>query len=102
MKFLVSQDSQVAFALKRKTIPTLIGALDDPRLHTADMKQVQYYFDAAKGQNLQGFPNSVYIKSYLQSLTEETEKAFRGKLSPQAAMDHVAERIQPLADSIQK
>jgi len=102
MKYLVGKDSQVEFAVDTKTIPTIVAALDDPRLKTEDMKLAQPFYEWAKSPNLQGFPNSIYINQYLQSLTEETEKALKGTQTAQQAMDKVAEKIQPLADKANK
>lgn len=99
MKYLLSKDSQVEFAIDAGVIPTVREALDDPRLtENAEMKVMWSYYEAAKSANLQGFPNSVYINEYLQALSEETEKALKGELTPQEAMDRVKEKIQPLAD----
>lgn len=98
MRYLLSADTQVQYALKTKTIPTITSALDDKRLKTDEMKSVAPYYEWAKNPNLQGFPNSVYINEYLQSLSEETEKALKGSQTPQQAMDNVAKKIQPVAD----
>ncbi|BFH66861.1 MAG: ABC transporter substrate-binding protein [Paenibacillus dendritiformis] len=98
MKYLMARDTQVEFALEAKVIPTIKAALDDERLR-ADANQTMIPFlEAAKSENLQGFPNSSYINEYLQALSEETEKALKGTQSPQEAMDKVAQKIQPLAD----
>lgn len=103
VKYLLGKDSQVEFSIEAKVIPTLKEALDDTRLtENEDMKGMWDYYKAAKSENLQGFPNSVYINQYLQALTEETEKALKGEISPQEAMDKVKEKIQPLADDAKK
>ncbi|MFT4416475.1 ABC transporter substrate-binding protein [Fredinandcohnia humi] len=99
MKYLMSKDSQIEFAIDAGVIPTVIEALDDPKLiENEKMETMLPFFEAAKSENLQGFPNSVYINEYLQFLTEETEKALKGSISAQEAMDNVAEKVQPLAD----
>ncbi|MFS0612454.1 ABC transporter substrate-binding protein [Lederbergia ruris] len=99
MKFLLNKDNQVDFAIASGTIPVLLEAVDDPRLtENEDVKTMWEFYEAAKSENLHGFPNSVYINEYLQSLTEETEKALKGEITAQEAMDTVKEKIQPLAD----
>jgi multiple sugar transport system substrate-binding protein len=103
MKYLMGQDSQVEFSIESKTIPSLYKALDDPRLRNNEKLGVMTsFYDRAKSRTLQGFPNSVYINEYLQSLTEETEKALKGQQSPKEAMDKVVSKIQPLADKAKK
>ncbi|MGZ9584378.1 ABC transporter substrate-binding protein [Paenibacillus marinisediminis] len=98
VKYMMSADAQVQFALEAKVIPTLKPALDDARLKVEDNKLMWPYFEAAKSENLKGFPNSAYINEYLQSLSEETEKALKGTQTPQEAMDKVAAKIQLLVD----
>jgi len=99
MQYLIGQESQVDFSIDSKTIPSLLSALDDPKLRKDEkLTTMLDFYDRAKSKTLQGFPNSVYINEYLQALTEETEKALKGQETPQAAMDRVVEKIQPLAD----
>lgn len=102
MKYLMTQDAQIEFALEAKVIPTIKAALDDERLRADGNKTMIPFLEAAKSENLQGFPNSSYINEYLQALSEETEKALKGTQSPQEAMDKVAQKIQPLADKASK
>lgn len=103
MKFLLSEDSQIEFSLERGSIPVLLSALDNPAL-LEDERAVTLldFFESAKSNNLNGFPNSIYINEYLQSLNEETEKALLGKLSAQEAMDNVVKKMQPVADKANK
>lgn len=99
MQYLIGQESQVDFSIDSKTIPSLLSALDDPKLRKDEkLTTMLDFYDRAKSKTLQGFPNSVYINEYLQALTEETEKALKGQETPQEAMDRVVEKIQPLAD----
>ena len=98
MKFMMSVDVQAQYSLDGHVIPTITSALDDKRLRTEANKTMIPFLDAAKSENLNGFPNSAYINEYLQSLTEETEKALKGTIPPQEAMDNVAQKIQPLED----
>jgi multiple sugar transport system substrate-binding protein len=99
MKYLLGKDSQIEFSIDAFTIPTVMEALDDPRItENKETEPMWEFYEAAKSTNLQGFPNSVYINQYLQALTEETEKALKGTISAQDGMDKVKEAIQPLAD----
>ncbi|GAB2694560.1 extracellular solute-binding protein [Paenibacillus thermoaerophilus] len=99
MQYLVGHESQVEFSVESKTIPSLLPALDDPKLRGNEKLVMMHdFYERAKSKTLQGFPNSVYINEYLQALTEETEKALKGQATPQEAMDRVVARIQPLAD----
>lgn len=99
VQYLIGMESQVEFSIESKTIPSLLPALDDPKLRGSEkLVAMLDFFDRAKSNTLQGFPNSVYINEYLQALSEETEKALKGQTSPQEAMDRVVARIQPLAD----
>ncbi|HYK74889.1 MAG TPA: ABC transporter substrate-binding protein [Pseudoneobacillus sp.] len=101
MKYLLGKDSQIDFSIDAFTIPTVIEALDDPRITENKKTEPMWeFYEAAKSENLQGFPNSVYINQYLQALTEQTEKALKGTISAQEAMDNVKEAIQPLADEV--
>jgi len=103
MKYLLGVDSQVEFAIASKTIPSVLPALDDERLTKNEaMKTMWDFYERAKSENLQGFPNSTYINEYLQALSEETEKALKGTISAQEAMDNVVKKIQPLADEANK
>lgn len=103
LKYLMSVDTQVAFAQESKVIPTVKKALDDERLtKNEELRTMWDFYERAKSENLQGFPNNVYINQYLQALSEETEKALKGQSSAQEAMDKVAEKIQPLADKANK
>jgi len=99
LQYLMSVDTQVEFSIAAKVIPTVKDALDDQRLFAEDNKTMWSFYERAKSENLAGFPNSAYINEYLQSLSEETEKALKGTLSPQQAMDNVAAKIQPLVNS---
>lgn len=99
MQYLLGKESQVEFAAESKTIPSLLPALDDPKLRNNEkLVMMLDFYDRAKSPTLQGFPNSVYINEYLQALTEETEKALKGQATPQEAMERVTAKIQPLAD----
>ncbi|MFW6389956.1 MAG: ABC transporter substrate-binding protein [Halanaerobiales bacterium] len=99
MKYLVSEEAQINQSIESDTIPTTISALHNPRLtKNEEVKELWEFFEAAKDENLQGFPNSVYINQYLQALTEQTEKALIGDISAEEAMNNVKEEIQPLAD----
>jgi len=98
MQYLMQADTQVQYSLDAHVIPTITSALDDERLKVEENKTMWEFYERAKSANLNGFPNSAYINEYLQALTEETEKAIKGTLSPQEAMDNVAKKIQPLAD----
>jgi len=103
MKYLLGVDSQVEFAIDSKTIPSVKAALDDERLtKNEELKPMWSFYERAKSETLQGFPNSTYINEYLQALNEETEKALKGTISPQEAMDNVVAKIQPLADEANK
>lgn len=103
MQYLVGQESQVEFSIESKTIPSLLKALDDPKLRKNDsLVTMQDFYERAKSKTLQGFPNSVYINEYLQALTEESEKALKGQATPQEAMDRVVNKIQPVADKAKK
>ncbi|MFD0712595.1 ABC transporter substrate-binding protein [Paenibacillus sp. GCM10027626] len=105
MKYLMSVDTQVQYVGHEKggVIPTMIAALDDERVRSNEaLKPLWDFYDRAKSENLQGFPNSVYINEYLQALSEETEKVLKGEQSAQQAMDKVAGKIQPLADKANK
>jgi multiple sugar transport system substrate-binding protein len=98
MQYLMKTDTQVQYSLDAHVIPTITAALDDDRLYVDSNQTMVDFYKSAKSENLNGFPNSSYINEYLQSLSEETEKALKGTESPQEAMDKVAEKIQPLAD----
>ncbi len=98
IQYLMTTDTQIQFSLDGHVIPTIITALDDNRLLSEENKTMWTFYEKAKSENLNGFPNSPYISEYLQSLSEETEKALKGSLSPQEAMDNVADKIQPLVD----
>ncbi|GGD94358.1 ABC transporter substrate-binding protein [Paenibacillus nasutitermitis] len=98
MKYLMSTDTQVQYSLDGHVIPTITAALDDKRLLVEENKTMWSFYETAKSENLNGFPNSPYINEYLQALSEETEKALKGTLSPQEAMDNVAKKIQAVAD----
>ncbi|MBB6735169.1 ABC transporter substrate-binding protein [Cohnella sp. CBP 2801] len=98
MQYLMTTDTQVQYSLDAHVIPTIKDALSDDRLYVDSNKTMADFYESAKSENLNGFPNSSYINEYLQSLSEETEKALKGTESPQEAMDKVAEKIQPLAD----
>ncbi|MFY0758898.1 ABC transporter substrate-binding protein [Metabacillus dongyingensis] len=99
LKFLLSDDSQVKIATTDHKIPIIKDVLDDPLLtENKDMEPMLPFYEAAKNDNLKGFPNSIYINEYLQALTEETEKTLKGTVSAKEAMDNVKEKIQPLAD----
>lgn len=98
MEYLMNADTQVQYALDAHVIPTITAVLDDKRLFTEENKTMWSFYEAAKSTNLSGFPNSAYINEYLQSLSEETEKALKGSQTAQEAMDKVAAKIQPLAD----
>ncbi|MGE6257138.1 ABC transporter substrate-binding protein [Heyndrickxia sporothermodurans] len=99
MKFMLSNDSQVKIAIADYKIPIIKEVLDDPKLtENKDMEPMLPFYEASKSENLKGFPNSIYINEYLQALGEETEKALKGKISAQEAMDNVKKKIQPLAD----
>ncbi|MGG1314673.1 MULTISPECIES: ABC transporter substrate-binding protein [Cohnella] len=98
IQYLMQTDTQVQYSLDAHVIPTLTAALSDDRLYVDSNKTMWPFYERAKSENLNGFPNSPYINEYLQALTEETEKALKGTLSPQEAMDNVAKKIQPLAD----
>lgn len=98
MQYLMSADTQVQYSLDGHVIPTITSVLDDSRLLVEENKTMWSFYERAKSENLNGFPNSSYIGEYLQSLSEETEKALKGTLTPQAAMDAVAAKIQPIAD----
>ncbi|WCF09295.1 ABC transporter substrate-binding protein [Paenibacillus thiaminolyticus] len=102
MKYLMTQDAQIEFSLEAKVIPTIKAALDDERLRTDANKTMLPFLEAAKSENLEGFPNSSYINEYLQALSEETEKALKGTQTPQEAMDKVAQKIQLIADKAAK
>ncbi|WP_309118941.1 ABC transporter substrate-binding protein [Paenibacillus sp.] len=103
MQYLLSEEVQIEYAIRNKTIPVLLGALDNPELteneSTASLKE---FFESAKSPNLNGFPNSIYINEYLQALNEETEKAIKGQISAQEAMDAVVAKMQPKADAAKK
>jgi multiple sugar transport system substrate-binding protein len=98
MQYLMKADTQVQYSLDAHVIPTITEALSDERLMVEENKTMWDFYERAKSENLSGFPNSAYINEYLQSLTEETEKALKGTSSPQEAMDNVAKKIQPMAD----
>lgn len=99
MQYLLSEEVQIEYAVKNKTIPILLSALDNPELtRNEEVKELREFYESAKSPNLNGFPNSIYINEYLQSLTEETEKALKGQISAQEAMDNVVEKMQPIAD----
>ncbi|MBS4219016.1 ABC transporter substrate-binding protein [Bacillus sp. FJAT-49711] len=99
MKFLLEEDNQIDFAIESGNIPVVLKALDNPRLtENEDVKIMWEFYEAAKSENLRGFPNSVYINEYLQALSEETEKALKGEITAQEAMDKVKQKIQPEAD----
>ena len=103
MKFLVAEENQIEYAIESGNIPIVKSALDNPKLtENEDMKIMWEFYEAAKSENLTGFPNSVYINEYLQALSEQTEKALKGELSAQKAMDNVKEKIQPVADKENK
>ncbi|GIP35048.1 ABC transporter substrate-binding protein [Paenibacillus sp. J2TS4] len=103
LQYLMSVDAQVEFSTESKVIPTVIKALDDERLtKNEELSTMWDFYERAKSENLQGFPNNVYINQYLQALSEETEKALNGQTTAQQAMDKVAEKIQPLADKANK
>ncbi|MBB6634826.1 ABC transporter substrate-binding protein [Cohnella thailandensis] len=98
MQYLMTTDAQVKYSLEAHVIPTITAALSDERLMVEENKTMWEFYERAKSENLNGFPNSAYINEYLQALTEETEKALKGTISAQEAMDNVAKKIQPLAD----
>lgn len=103
MKFLLSEENQIEYAIKFGSIPVVKSALDNPKLtENEDVKIMWEFYEAAKSENLKGFPNSVYINEYLQALSEETEKALKGELTAQQAMDNVKKKIQPIADKENK
>jgi len=99
MKWLLGVDSQVAVSLEASLVPAIKAALDDPRLTEAEAyAPLRHYLERAKSENLNGFPNSVYINEYLGALGEETDKALKGAQTPEEAMAKVKEKIQKLAD----
>ncbi|MCJ8014449.1 ABC transporter substrate-binding protein [Paenibacillus sp. KQZ6P-2] len=103
MQYLLSEDVQIEYAIAHGSIPILTKALDNPKLTGNEkMKTLKDFLESAKSPNLKGFPNSIYIDEYLQSLNEETEKALLGKISPQEAMDTVVQKMQPIADKDKK
>ncbi|MGZ9585911.1 ABC transporter substrate-binding protein [Paenibacillus marinisediminis] len=103
MKFLLTEDIQIEYALDRGTIPVLTSALDNPALLKDERAATMLdFYESAKSENLTGFPNSIYINEYLQALNEETEKALLGKASAQEAMDNVVKKMQPIADKAKK
>ncbi|KZE78681.1 ABC transporter substrate-binding protein [Paenibacillus elgii] len=103
MQYFLSEDVQIEYATKAKTIPVLLSALDNPKLTKNEAtKSLWEFYESAKSANLNGFPNSVYINEYLQALNEETEKALKGQITPQQAMDNVVAKIQPKADKASK
>jgi multiple sugar transport system substrate-binding protein len=103
MQYLLSEDVQIEYAIQNKTIPVLLTALDNPKLNANESTKVLWeFFKSAKNPNLNGFPNSSYINEYLQVLNEETEKALKGTISGQEAMDTVVKKMQPKADEAKK
>ncbi|GIQ66382.1 ABC transporter substrate-binding protein [Paenibacillus cisolokensis] len=103
MQYLLSEDVQIDYAIQNKTIPVLLSALDNPKLNKNEAtKSLWEFFESAKSPNLNGFPNSIYINQYLQALNEETEKALKGQITAQQAMDNVVSKMQPIADKAKK
>mgnify|MGYP000899881916 CR=1 FL=1 len=99
IQYLVSEDVQIEYNTLQGSIPILLKALDNPKLtQNEETKPMWEYYESAKNPNLKGFPNSIYINEYLQALNEETEKALKGQISAQEAMDNVVKKIQPIAD----
>jgi multiple sugar transport system substrate-binding protein len=103
MQYLLSEEVQIEYAIQNKTIPVRLSALDNPKLKENEATiPLREFFESAKSPNLNGFPNSIYINEYLQVLNEETEKALKGQISAQEAMDTVVEKMQPKADEAKK
>lgn len=99
MQYLLGEDVQIEYSIQSGSIPVLMKALDNPKLtENQEVKELWDYYESAKNPNLKGFPNSIYINEYLQTLNEETEKALKGQISAQEAMDNVVSKMQPIAD----
>lgn len=99
LQFMVSEEAQVEYAKQSQTIPVIMSALDNSELtENKDLQPMWEFYESAKSPNLNGFPNSIYINEYLQALNEETEKALKGQIPAQQAMDNVVNKIQPAAD----
>ncbi|NOJ71859.1 ABC transporter substrate-binding protein [Paenibacillus alvei] len=103
LQFMLSDEAQIEMTLVNGSIPSVLSVLDNEKIKNDPKLAVnQEFFESAKSENLKGFPNTIYIDAYLQSLTEETEKALKGQQTAQEAMDNVVKKIQPLADKAQK
>ncbi|MEK4120172.1 ABC transporter substrate-binding protein [Paenibacillus sp. FSL W8-0919] len=103
LQYLLSEDVQIQYSIDFGSIPVLTKALDNPKLtQNEETKVLWEYYESAKSPNLKGFPNSIYINEYLQTLNEETEKALKGQLTAQEAMDNVVNKMQPIADKYKK
>ncbi|AVV59967.1 ABC transporter substrate-binding protein [Paenibacillus glucanolyticus] len=99
MQYLLGEDVQIEYSIEFGSIPVLTKALDNPKLtENQEVKELWDYYESAKNPNLKGFPNSIYINEYLQTLNEETEKALKGQITAQEAMDNVVNKMQPIAD----
>lgn len=99
MQYLLGEDVQIEYSIQSGSIPVLMKALDNSKLtENQEVKELWDYYESAKNPNLKGFPNSIYINEYLQTLNEETEKALKGQISAQEAMDNVVSKMQPIAD----
>ncbi len=99
MQYLLGEDVQIEYSIEFGSIPVLTKALDNPKLtKNQEVKELWDYYESAKNPNLKGFPNSIYINEYLQTLNEETEKALKGQITAQEAMDNVVNKMQPIAD----
>ncbi|MGY5342031.1 ABC transporter substrate-binding protein [Paenibacillus glucanolyticus] len=100
MQYLLGEDVQIEYSIEFGSIPVLTKALDNPKLtENQEVKELWDYYESAKNPNLKGFPNSIYINEYLQTLNEETEKALKGQITAQEAMDNVVNKMQPIADN---
>lgn len=97
IKWLISEEQQVAYCLDEEVIPTVMPALDSEELRDAHPEMVEFY-EAGKSENLRGFPNSEYINEYLQALSEQTELILKGDITAEEGMKKVKDEIQPLAD----
>lgn len=99
MQYLLGEDVQIEYSIEFGSIPVLTKTLDNPKLtENQEVKELWDYYESAKNPNLKGFPNSIYINEYLQTLNEETEKALKGQITAQEAMDNVVNKMQPIAD----
>lgn len=99
IQYLTSEDVQIEYNTLQGSIPIAIKALENPKLtQNPDTQALWEYYESAKSPNLKGFPNSIYINEYLQALNEETEKALKGQITAQTAMDNVVKKMQPVAD----